>query len=567
MSEKPLILVVEDSRTEALRMRLVLEKEGWEVCCADNASQAIVEIGRKTPDLILVDYYLPGIRGDELCRQIRMRVDTRVIPIVMLTANETDQIQLQGLESGADDFLPKTFEVDTLLLRLRSLLSKSCARSESNGPTDSYFNSARLLTIDDSATFREYLSKVLSDDGFQVETAASGQEGLDRVEAESFDCVLVDLVMPGMDGIEVCERLNRMRRSTHQSFMLLMLTAREDKQNLTRALEVGADDFVGKSSDAVVVKGRIRALLRRKFYEDEYQQKLLDELKNKELEAAHARAQKEAAEARAALATSLERTASQLRRSNAELQEITHVAHHDLQTPLQSITRSCQLVLEQADGRDVDNYKEQLDLIVQSAKRMKRLLDDLLRFSQVGSDVRRRMPTDCNAVAMRVLEGLGREIEETRANVTVCQLPTLSVNPDEFYVLLWNLIANAIKFRGECPLRVLVQASVRDGEWLFTIRDNGRGIDERKIENLFGIFRRIDRSKEAEGTGIGLALCKKIVECHAGRIWVESKPGVGTTVRFTISSSPSYYGTPPTSNLGEFGRSFESQLAPMGEVR
>ena len=123
------IMLVEDSQTQAIKLRYVLEKEGWEVIWAATAQKAMEEINQRPPDLILLDFYLPGIRGDELCRRIRMNINTRSLPILMMTVEETDEAELHGLESGADDFVPKSVDADILLLRIRTLLNKSRAQS------------------------------------------------------------------------------------------------------------------------------------------------------------------------------------------------------------------------------------------------------------------------------------------------------------------------------------------------------------------------------------------------------------------------------------------------------
>jgi PAS domain S-box-containing protein len=316
------ILVIEDSKTQALKLQWMLEQEGCEVVCAETAELALEALNQGVPDLVIVDYHLPGVRGDEVCRRIRRNMSTRGIAILMLTAEETEAAELHGLEAGADDYISKSVDDSILLLRVRSLLRKSSSEASLLFGLDSALSSARLLAVDDSPTYLQFLTEELRSEGYRVETASGGAAALEMFTAGSFDAVLLDLMMPGMDGIEACKRIVEARRSLETPAVILMLTAREDKEDMTRGLEAGADDFVGKSSDLAVLKARIRALLRRKFFQEE-NHRIARELRNKELEAVHARAERAAAETRAALAEELNRTNDQLKESENRFRQLT----------------------------------------------------------------------------------------------------------------------------------------------------------------------------------------------------------------------------------------------------
>ncbi|MEW5728101.1 MAG: response regulator, partial [Pseudomonadota bacterium] len=235
------ILVVEDSATQALRLQHVLETEGFETVCAYTGEEALEEMNRRLPDLIMVDYHLPGIQGDELCRQIHMNLTTRSIPILMLTADETQATELHGLESGADDFVAKSEDVEILLLRVHNLLRKSRRQESMADVARSLFRRARVLIIDDSATYRESLAEELREEGCEVTMVTSGPEGLKRLAESDYDCVMVDMVMPDMDGIAVCQELADRRSQSEAPIVVLMLSAYENKENVARALEAGAD--------------------------------------------------------------------------------------------------------------------------------------------------------------------------------------------------------------------------------------------------------------------------------------------------------------------------------------
>ncbi|MGH9142321.1 MAG: response regulator, partial [Vicinamibacterales bacterium] len=314
------ILVVEDSDTQALKLQLMLENEGCDVIRAATAERALEELNHSVPDLVIVDYHLPGIRGDEVCRRIRMNMSTRGIAILMLTAEDTDAAELHGLESGADDYISKSVDDDILMLRVRGLLRKSSSEASLLFGLEA-LSGARLLAVDDSATYLEFLTEELRSEGYQVDTATSGSAALEMFASATYDAVLLDLVMPEMDGIEACQRIVEARRALETPAVILMLTARENKEDMTRGLEAGADDFVGKSSDLAVLKARVRALLRRKFFQEE-NQRIARELKTKELEAVHARAEMEAAEARAAMAEELNRANDKLKETERRFRQL-----------------------------------------------------------------------------------------------------------------------------------------------------------------------------------------------------------------------------------------------------
>ena len=199
-----------------------------------------------------------------------MNVDTRGIPILMLTAEEAASAASRPVWTAAPmTIVSKSVAPEILLLRVRALLRSSGARSSILRPRSHIFTAARILAIDDSPTYLESLAAALTSEGYEVTRRASGKEGSEQIGREAFDCVMVDLVMPEMDGIEVCRRINEWSARVDHSMAVIMLTACETKEDMTRGLEAGADDFVGKSSDMAVLKARIRALLRRKFFQEE----------------------------------------------------------------------------------------------------------------------------------------------------------------------------------------------------------------------------------------------------------------------------------------------------------
>ena len=230
----------------------------------------------------------------------------------------------------------------------------------------------------------------------------------------------------------------------------------------------------------------------------------------------------------------LSRRAQDLARSNAELQQFAYVASHDLQEPLRMISSYTQLLMRRYGKLFDQDAKEFMEFIVDGAARMKQLIEDLLAYSRVGTRGRDPEPTDAQGALDQALANLRAAVESSGAAVTHDALPMVRADASQLVQLFQNLIGNAIKFHGEQPPRIHVGAQQKGAEVVLSVRDNGIGIDPQYFERIFVIFQRLHSKAEYEGTGIGLAICKKIVDRHGGRIWVESQPGQGSTFYCTL---------------------------------
>lgn len=226
--------------------------------------------------------------------------------------------------------------------------------------------------------------------------------------------------------------------------------------------------------------------------------------------------------------------AEQLARSNAELERFAYVASHDLQEPLRAVAASCQVMQRRLSGKFDSDTNEYIEFAIDGAKRMQELINDLLTFSRVtrGGEVLKK--TDINQVFERVLLNLEVQIKQTQAKITRSVFPTVWGDFGQLVQLFQNLLSNAIKFHGDKTPEVSITFLESSEEWTFCLKDNGIGIPPEYHHKIFVIFQRLHRREEYAGTGIGLAICKKIVEHHGGRIWLESIAGEGCSFYFTF---------------------------------
>lgn len=230
----------------------------------------------------------------------------------------------------------------------------------------------------------------------------------------------------------------------------------------------------------------------------------------------------------------LKATAAELARSNEELAQFAYIASHDLQEPLRMVASFLKLIEKRYTDVLDDEGRKFIDFAVDGAKRMQLLIQDLLSLSRVQTRGRSPERTDCAKVFRGVMTDLQIAVAEADATVTCESLPTVMADSVQIAQVFQNLLANALKFRRSEPVRIHVGAVRGEEEWRFSVSDNGIGIDEEFYERIFGIFQRLCTGNDLPGTGMGLAVCKKIVERHGGQIWVDSKLGSGSSFFFTI---------------------------------
>jgi light-regulated signal transduction histidine kinase (bacteriophytochrome) len=230
----------------------------------------------------------------------------------------------------------------------------------------------------------------------------------------------------------------------------------------------------------------------------------------------------------------IERNTRELKRSNAELEQFASVASHDLREPLRVISGYLRLLSRRYKGKLDRSADEFIEFAVDGSARMQNIINDLLAFSRLGSREKTFAPVNCVEVLQLTRRHLSTAIEESGAVITHDPLPTVTADASQLGQLFMNLVGNSIKYRGDEIPSIHVSTKESDEEWLFLLTDNGIGFDMQHSEKVFEMFKRLHGVDKYSGTGIGLAICKKVVENHNGRIWVESQPGAGSTFFFTI---------------------------------
>ena len=395
----------------------------------------------------------------------------------------------------------------------------------------------KILLVDDRPANLLTLEAILDDLGQELVKATSGKEALRHVLREDFAVILLDVKMPDMDGFETATLVRERERSRHTP--IVFLTAHKDEEHVFRGYYAGAVDFLYKPINPEVLRSKVSVFVDLSL-KTELLRRQADMLqaRNSELERLaeqRGRAEEQIRALNAELEERVRGRTTELSRSNEELRQFAYAASHDLKEPMRTIASYTQLLAQRYRDTLDENGQEFLGYVVDAVRRMDTLLSDLLTYSQhLGSKPTVFSRVNAEAVLVGVLMDLQALIAEAGATVTHDILP--DDVPSDFAQLsqvFQNLVSNALKYRGKKPQFIHIGVHDDDGEWTFTVADNGVGIEAAYQEQIFGVFKRL-HGREVPGTGMGLAICKKIVERHGGRIWVESEPGVGSTFAFTI---------------------------------
>lgn len=542
------VLIVDDSATYRQELGTALEIAGYRVIQAETGDRGLRLAERHRPNAIIVDGILPDSEGPDVVHRIRLDPALSETPCLLLTASLASEAELDSLDAGADAYMNKSDGLSVVLARLSALLRRDPKR-DLRKAAESMFGPKRVLAIDDSRTYLDQLSTQLTQEGYDVVTAYSGEQALELLSFQVVDCILLDLEMPGLSGEETCKTIRR--SPAWRDTPILVLTAKDEREAMLEALRAGADDFIAKASDFSIIRARLRAQLRRKQFESETQ-RIRDELHRKELEAREARAQRKLAETSAELLRNLEHQSRELAETNVALQEAKERAEresgfksrflanmsHELRTPLNAIIGFSELLRDGVGGPVTPVQQEYLEYILTGGRQLLSLINDVLDISKIeaGKLILQKERTDIRAIVSAseaIVAALVHRGELTFECVMPNDLPDLFVDPLRIKQVLVNLLSNAIKFTP--PKGKVVVSVTREPEHVaISVSDTGIGINPHDLPRLFHEFEQIQppSGEKPEGTGLGLTLTKRLVELHRGTIGVESTLQQGST--FTV---------------------------------
>ena len=367
-----------------------------------------------------------------------------------------------------------------------------------------------------------------------LEWRESLSAGLQKLNGDGADVVLLDLGLPDSQGLETYTKA----QSQFPGVPIVVLSGLHDESVAVKAVSKGAQDYLVKGQiEGNLLFRSIRYAIERKNAEERLQEayaSLERRVEERTLELSNLNDQLKAEiEIRKRAEKELKELTSELKHSNTSLRNFTHVISHDLKSPLHTIGGFANRLARKYKGKLDEGADEIINEIISGVNRMQERIKDLLEYSQAVTKKIQFIPTSCTSVVNKAISNLKAVIDSNDADIRYDDLPTVMADSSQLISLFQNLIDNAIKYRRVDKPIIHISAEQKENEWLFSVRDNGIGIDLKDSERIFGMFQRLNTDRT--GTGIGLATCKEVVERHGGRIWVESNIGEESTFFFTIA--------------------------------
>ena len=392
----------------------------------------------------------------------------------------------------------------------------------------------KVLIVDDEKENLYLLERMLEKIGYEVEIAEDGKQALEKLYSDNFQMVISDILMPVMDGFQLCKTVKSDKRFADLLFIFYTATYVEEKDE-EFALSLGADKFLRKplkpekfieTIKALILNTRLDQIKPSKIIIKEekellklYNERLIHKLEKKLVDL-----EKEITKRKQAEET--------LREVNEELRDFASIVAHDLKAPLRNITNLVEWLLKDSAKYLSEEGKDNLNLMVKQTTHMDALIDGIYQYSKIDRFQKKIEDLDLNKLLWEVIEILYPP--ENIEIIIPSELPMLAVDKTHMTQIFTNLIDNAIKFMNKPKGHITINYKERQNFWHFSVADNGPGIEERHFERIFNIFQTLSAKEEVKGIGLGLAIVKKVVEMNGGSIWLESTVGEGSTFHFTL---------------------------------
>lgn len=564
----PSILLVDANPTSRQELRQALRADGFRVISARSGEEALMFASNEAPMAMVVDSVLPGIDGGTLIRRVRFDAALRLVPCMLLTATSDASAELRALDAGADLFARKDEGTSVILAKLRALLRR-VPNVHPDIELASLAGAKKILAVDDSTTFREQLADALRGEGYDVVQAPCGEDAIELLTVQSVDCVLLDMVMPGLSGEETCRRLKG--SPVARDIPVVLLTALDEGDALLAGLAAGADDFVQKSAGFDVVKARVRAQLRRRQIEEETRH-VRERLLKSELEAAEARATREVAETRRKLVDELQRKNKELEdlaRTKAELAESVQNAHTELEAAYRELQTTQTTLIQSAKmaslgelvagvAHEINNplafvishlstVQNRLDKMRTSVDdegqrhwelartragemqdglhRIKDLVVKLRTFSRLDEgefksiSMQQCVDSVLTILRHRLTDRIHVVMEIDEPDIVECYASLISQ-------AIMNLITNSIDaLEGDGTIRI--RAGQRGKHYEIAVDDTGAGIPPELHARVMEPF--FTTKSVGSGTGLGLSITYSIATKHGGTFELRALPEGGTS--------------------------------------
>lgn len=497
--ERIRVLVVEDSPTLSKTLILMLGGNGLLAETAFNLSEALLRVHEPGIDVVLLDLTLPDSTG--IGTFYAVHAEARRTPIVILTGLNDETIAIECMHNGAQDYLIKGQASNHSIVRC---LHYAVERSRVE---QALLDSEQRLRMVIEHSLDAFVA--CDPDGYIVDWNKRAEAMFGWKKAEALGEKMSTLIIPDRlrDKSTLTQEERKARRQKYLNRRTELMAIHRDGHEFP--IEVAFFEIKDGGTETFCC-----------FIEDITDRKLIDERKEKLNEELDSLVQ--------------ERTL-ELQRSNEELQQFAKVASHDLQEPLRAVEGFAKLLAKRYKGKLDKDGDEFIEFILDGMQRMQRLIQDVLAHSNIEIDRSHRSETSTRVVLKEVQANLVQLIEENNATFELGKLPVVAVDRSQLVQLFQNLISNAIKYRkpNETP-HIVISADRSVDEWVFSIRDNGLGFDSKYADKIFDMFARLHGKTEYSGTGMGLAICKKIVNANGGTIWAQSEIGQGSIFFFTL---------------------------------